>query len=133
MKTIKDQRFHSRFVARWPVTYWNDDLVGQGTILNISHLGCRMAGTMTVEEGMRLQLWIAPPNKADQLCVQEALVLWVRDHEFGIRFQRVAAIDQRELVVFLENAERRQSFRDGLTSCGTDNAAAVPLALRVKD
>jgi hypothetical protein len=75
------------------VTYWNDELFGEGTVLNVSHLGCRMVGTMTVEEGMRLQLWISPPNKADQLCVQEARVLKVREHEFGIGFQRLAAID----------------------------------------
>ena len=111
MKTIKGQKAHSRFVAQWPVTYWNDELFGQGTVLNVSNLGCRMAGTMTVEEGMRLQLWISPPTKEDVLCIEEARVLWVKDHEFGVEFCSMAVIDQRELGAFLDNAERRQSFQ----------------------
>ena len=96
------------FVARWPVTYWNDELFGQGTVLEISHAGCRMAGTMIVTEGVPLKLWIAPPDKQDQLCVEEARVLRVKDYEFEVAFRRLAAIDQRELLAFLENAERRK-------------------------
>lgn len=67
-----------------------------------------MAGTMIVTEGVRLKLWIAPPDKQDQLCVEEARVLGVKDYEFEVAFRRLAAIDQRELRVFLENAERRK-------------------------
>ncbi len=111
MKTIDEGRCRSEYDARWAVTYWNDELFGQGTILNISHQGCRIAGTMTVVEGMRLKLWISPPTKEDELCVEEARVLWVNDYEFGLAFQRVAAIDRRELAVFLQNIERRQSFQ----------------------
>lgn len=96
------------FIAQWPVTYWNDELFGQGTVLEISPVGCRMAGTMIVTEGVRLKLWIAPPDKQDQLCVEEARVLGVKDYEFEVAFRRLAAIDQRELRVFLENAERRK-------------------------
>lgn len=28
------------FIAQWPVTYWNDELFGQGTVLEISPVGC---------------------------------------------------------------------------------------------
>jgi len=108
MKTIKEQRHHPRSVAIWPVTYWNDELFGQGTVLNVSHLGCRVAGTMMVVDGMRLKLWISPPGKGESLCVEEGRVQWVKDHEFGVEFRRLGAIDHRELSVFLEHAERRR-------------------------
>jgi hypothetical protein len=92
-----------------------------------------VAGTMTVEEGMRLKLWISLPNKEGALCVEEARVLWVKEHEFGIEFRRVATIDQRELAVFLHNAERRQSFQRVLRSSSSDHEPGGPLAVRVKD
>ena len=133
MKAIKDQRSHWRFAARWPMTYSNDELFGHGTILNVCHTGCRVAGTMTVEEGMRLKLLITPPNKEEALCIEEARVLWVKDHEFGIGFRRMATIDQRELAAFLNSAERRQSFQPVLQSSYDDDRVARPLAMRMKD
>lgn len=133
MKAIKDQMSHCRFAARWPMTYSNDELFGHGTILNVCQLGCRVAGTMTVEEGMRLKLLISPPNKEDALCVEEAQVLWVKDHEFGLAFQRLAAMDRRELALFSQHAERRQSFQPVLQSSCDDDRVAKPLAVRMKD
>jgi PilZ domain len=108
MKTIKGKRSHSGFLAGWPVTYWNDEVFGQGTVLNLSNAGCRMAGTMTVEEGARLTLWISPPTKEDVLCIDEARVMWVHGHQFGVEFRSMAVIDQRELAAFLHDVERRQ-------------------------
>ena len=132
MKTIKEQRHHPRCVAIWPVTYWNDELFGQGTVLNISPLGCRVAGTMTVVDGMRLKLWISPSNE-EPLSVEEARVRWVKDHEFGVEFRRLALIDHRELAAFLEHAERRHRFEAGQQSSDRHEVAAKPLAMRVKD
>ena len=128
MKTIKEQRAHSRFVTGWPVSYWNDELFGQGTVLNVSNVGCRMAGTMTVEKGMTLKLWISPPTKEDVLCIEEARVLWVKDHEFGVEFRSMPMIDQRELAAFLDSAERRQSFQPSHVPCHIDGQ---PWELRV--
>ena len=116
MHILKEQSYHSPFATTWPVNYWNDELFGQGTVLNISPLGCRVAGTMTVTEGARLKLWMSPPHKEDQLCVEEARVLWVNNYEFGVEFRQLAAIDQRELATFLENAEHCQTLREGLPS-----------------
>lgn len=128
MKTMQEQRQHPRSVAIWPVTYWNDELFGQGTVLNISPLGCRIAGTMTVVDGMQLKLWISPSNKEEALSVEEARVRWVKDHEFGVEFRRLAAIDHRELAVFLEHAERRHRFQAVQQSCDRHEVAAKPLA-----
>ena len=116
MKTITEQRSHWQVMAQWPVTYWNDELFGQGTVLNLSHRGCRVVGTMSVVDGMRIKLWISPPNQEDRLCVEEARVLWAKDYEFELAFQQLAAIDQRELAIVLQSAERGRSFQAILSS-----------------
>ena len=108
---VKERRAGHRVAARWPVTYWNAELFGQGTVLNVSHLGCRVAGTMTVADGMRVKLWISPPHKEDEVCVEDAEVIWANDHEFGVRFDRLSAVYRRGLAIVLQSAERRQSFQ----------------------
>jgi PilZ domain len=90
MKDIEERRHHTGFRVRWPVTYCNDELFGQGTILDVSHRGCEIAGTMSVAVGMRLKLWISPPRE-EHLCIEQAQVLWVKDHEFGLRFRHLTA------------------------------------------
>jgi hypothetical protein len=106
MKTTKAQRDYARFPVRWPVTYWNQGLFGQGTVLEVSHELCRVAGTISVAAGMVLQLWISPPQKEAPLCVEEARVLWVKDHEFWIELRRLPAIDRCELMGFLETCSK---------------------------
>jgi hypothetical protein len=133
MKTTKSLRHHARFAVRWPVTYWNEGLFGQGTVLDVSHVGCQMAGTMPVAVGIVLKLWIRPPYREDKLCVEEARVLWAKDYEFGLELRRLPARDHRWLMGFLETAERRNSFRRFLQSPTKEDLAAMPLALPVKE
>jgi hypothetical protein len=132
MKTIEEKRFYPWLDARWAVTYWNDELYGQGTVLRVCEQGCRIAGTMIVAEGMRLKLLMSPPNTVDELCVEEARVLWVKDYEFGLAFQRVTATDRQELAVYLQNAERRRSFQPLGQLSSTEDMATMALAVRTE-
>ena len=130
MASIKERRQHARFVVQWPLFYANDELIGQGALLNLSQVGCQIAGTMPVHQGMILRMWVSPAHKEECLCVEEARVLWVKEHEFGLELGRLHSADHRWLKAFLETAERRDSFRR--ISGGID-FAAMPLALPVKD
>ena len=114
MGSFNERRQHARIGVQWKLTYCNDELFGQGTLLNISSVGCHVAGTMPVVEGMLLNVRISPLHRDEDLYVSEAKVLWVRAQEFGLEIRHVLASDQRWLQGFLENAERRHSFRQGL-------------------
>ena len=133
MKTNEGLRHYARFAVKWAVIYWNEGLFGQGTVLDVSHVGCQMAGTMPVSVGMVLKLWIAPSHREDKLCVEEARVLWTKDNEFGLELRRMPASDHRWLLGFLETAERRNSFRRLLQSPTKEDLAAMPLALPLKE
>lgn len=130
MASVQGNRQHARFEVQWPLLYANDELIGHGTMLNVSRLGCQIAGTMPVSEGMQLRIWVTPPHREETLCVEEARVLWVKGHEFGVELRRLAPFHQRWLQSFLETAERRDSFRK--MAAGMD-VAGTPLALPIKD
>jgi hypothetical protein len=96
-------------IVQWPLLYANKEIVGEGTLLNISHWGCQVAGTMPVARGMVLKLWISPAHRGDALYVKEARVLWVRSNEFGIELREVDVKDYQWLISFFD--ECGHSFR----------------------
>ena len=133
MTTKEFLRRHARFSVKWPATYWNEGLFGQGTIVDVSHVGCHMAGTMPVTAGMLLKLWVAPPQGETRLCVEEARVLWSKDYECGLEFREMRPDDRQWLSRYLELAERRNSFRKPAQAPSTEDLAAMPLALPLRD
>ena len=87
---------------QWPVLYASDELVGIGTLLEVSSLECRVAGTMPVATDMHLRVWISPTNRNDALYVKEARVVWARQNEFGLEMVDVDADDRQWLTRFFE-------------------------------
>ena len=130
MQTNKGFRHHARFAVRWPVTYWSEGvLFGQGTMLDVSHVACRFAGTMPVAVGMVLKARIAPPQRENPLYVGEARVLWADGYKFGLELRGLSATDHRWLIGFLHNAERRNSLKQVSQALSVEDLAALPLAL----
>lgn len=82
-KRTAAQRNHARFAVAWPIMYSNGELTGQGTIRDLSLIGCQVRGTVPVTVGLLLALSISPPHKADKLCVEVASVLWVKGDHSG--------------------------------------------------
>lgn len=94
-------RRHSRFPVSWPVLYGNDALLAEGTVLDLTSLGWRVAGSIPVTPGMTLTLQVSIPERSAPLCVLRATVLWVHDHEFAIEAHEMAPIDQAWVTEFL--------------------------------
>ena len=93
------KQFRSAYV-RWPMLYGNEEFVANGTVLDLSARTWRVAGTMPVRRGMRLNLWVWPPDRAESLLVEGATVLWVKGLEFGLEVQDLDPIDRLWLTPF---------------------------------
>ena len=130
MGSSEGLRQHARFMVRWPMLYGNDGLIAEGTLLDVSHAGCRVAGTMPVAVGMLLRLWVSPVQREETVYVKEARVLWTREHEFGLELRHVDPQDHQWLIGFLEHAERRHSFRRKLQPSSKTDLAALALPLK---
>ena len=129
--TIRNQ---PRFAVRWAVFYQSDELLGQGTLLDVSLTGGKMAGTMPVEVGSPIELFVYPPHKHQEIHIQEAVVTWVKGETFGLQFKQLKQNDQRWLSSYSQASERRNSFRQlsGLMR-NEHEVAEMPLALPVKE
>jgi len=85
--------------------YGSDELVAEGTVLDLTSVGWRLAGSMPVVPGMQLALQISVPERSTPLVIKRATVLWVKDHEFAIEAYEMAPIDHAWVDDFL-----RQKF-----------------------
>lgn len=94
-------RRYSRFPVRWPVLYRNDELLAEGTVLDLTSLGWRLAGSMPVVPGMQLTLQVSIPERSTPLRIQRATVLWVNNHEFAIEAHEMDPIDHAWVAEFL--------------------------------
>lgn len=99
-------RRQSRFPVRWSALYGNDQFLAEGTVLDVTTLGWRVAGTMVVVPGMHLTLRAWVPEKATPLHVQRATVLWVNGSEFAIDVHEMAPRDQAWVTDFLKHKLR---------------------------
>ncbi|OQW33014.1 MAG: hypothetical protein A4E19_06605 [Nitrospira sp. SG-bin1] len=95
-------RRHSRFPVSWPMLYGNDAFLAEGTVLDLTALGWRVAGTMPVVAGMQVNLQVSVPERSAPLRIHRATVLWVNDHEFAIEAHEMASIDQVWVTQFLK-------------------------------
>ena|SRR5689334_3544959 len=60
------------------------ELAGEGSILDMHETGCRIAGCMPVEPGMRLRLCLWPSKDAKDIVVAQGLVKWAKGLQFGV-------------------------------------------------
>ncbi|MDH4154731.1 MAG: PilZ domain-containing protein [Nitrospira sp.] len=96
-------RRHSRFPVSWPVLYGDGAFLAEGTVLDLTARGWRIAGSMPVLPGMQLTLKVSVPDRSTPLCVHRAIVLWVREHEFAIEASEIAPDDQAWVAEFLRH------------------------------
>ena len=111
MKMHTELRSHPRFAVIWRVLYGNQEVCGQGAVLNVSHGGCQVTTIMPVAVGTRLKLWIFTPDRKDPLYVGEARVCWAEAQRFGLELGRLHVNDHRWLMRFLANARRNNCRR----------------------
>lgn len=80
-------RRYTPWPRRWPMLYGNEEFVSQGTVLDVTATGWRMAGPMPVRPGTRLNFWVWPSKRPDGIHVEGATVLWVKGFEFALEVQ----------------------------------------------
>ena len=94
-------RRHSRFPVSWRMLYGTDEFLAEGTVLDLTARGWRLAGSMPVVPGLcvALQVWI--PGRAEPIRVHRATVLWVKDLEFAIEAHEMPPNDHEWVTEFL--------------------------------
>ena len=95
------QRNLYRLSVTCPVMYCVTSTVGEGTIRNISAVGCTIETGQPLLAGQNVALRLTLPNHHESLPIDEAHVRWVHGNLAGIEFTHVERIASLRLHSFV--------------------------------
>lgn len=82
-----EQRQNPRFPVRFRSSFTSLNIVGgDGSIIDLSLRGCRVDSPTAVRPGTSLEVRIQTSEDEPPLKIQEAVVRWSRDRQFGLEF-----------------------------------------------
>jgi hypothetical protein len=74
---------------------------GEGTVVDLSYAGCRIATLVQVPCGTSLEVQLMLPDDLPALTVETCVVRWSRGHEFGVQFLELREEDHARLSRFV--------------------------------
>jgi len=107
-----------RLPVDYPATYCVMSMVGEGTVRNLSAVGCTIEidQPLLVDQNVALRLML--PDQQESLPIDEAKVRWVHGHLAGIEFIQVEPTAHLRLHGFVWDG-MVQRFRAIQLKCAT--------------
>jgi hypothetical protein len=117
------KRIHARAVIHRRVEYQHTGGQGEGMLLNLSLLGCRIKGASPFHCGTRLRLHLWLPDQALSVNVDLAAARWIAGEEFGVRFLEVSPTTREhieQVVRLLSEAQQPAVTVRHISACFSD-------------
>ena len=102
---VDEQRKYQRFPVALPALFGDGVWTQAGTVVDISHEGCRIRSTDGVPGAQYFQVEIQLEGPAERLTVDLAVMRWSRQGEFGLEFIRMAPESQARLRRIVQRCE----------------------------
>lgn len=74
---------------------------GDGTVVDLSDTGCRIATLVQVPRETNLEVRLMLPNDLTPITIESCIVRWSWDHEFGVQFLQTREEDRARLTQFV--------------------------------
>ncbi len=101
-------RKNSRLKKLVPVRYLRDGIAGEGIIKDLSLSGSYITGNATVSVGMLLNLQIFVPGNPQPLLIDQAIVKWVKESEFGVDFDISQSKEAQQITKVIASLVKAQ-------------------------
>src|SRR5262245_11639272 len=82
--------------------YLGQNSPGQGIVLELSRVGCRIRGNEPVVAGETLRVQFFLPNSQKPLLIEQAIVKWAKGWEVGLAFKRLQPREADQLQRLLD-------------------------------
>ena len=108
-----DKRQHPRFPARFHSSFTSVTVVsGEGNVLDLSIRGCRIESLVDVQPGASLEIHIVAMEHEPPIQIQQAVVRWSRERQFGLEFMTLAPEEWARLQHTVKQIEMEPYERD---------------------
>lgn len=94
---IEDRHCPRHPVIMHAVYAYTDALEGEGVVQDVSIDGCKVRSTKPAKVNAELRLQFYPPGQSLPIEIQQAVVRWSGDGEFGVQFRRVGHAHEARL------------------------------------
>jgi hypothetical protein len=101
-----NRRKSPRFQVELRCSFMNDQVTGEGTVLDLSMEGCRVRSDTPVIQGMYVELFISLLGQIPPLPVELAVIRWSAGPVVGLEFIRIAGGHQARLRHYVQDMEQ---------------------------
>jgi hypothetical protein len=108
MEQRKDFRFHVQFRSSFSSIAM---IGGEGSLMDLSLMGCRIESLIDVTPGASLELQIEATEHGPPIHIQAAIVRWNRERQFGLEFEVIAPTEWAHLQDIVKQIESWSLFR----------------------
>ncbi|WP_447976912.1 PilZ domain-containing protein [Candidatus Nitrospira bockiana] len=98
MSQVLELRSTPRIAVECPTVFAGDQIVGEGTVVNLSEPGCAIKTGKPLKKGDYLELRVLMPELGPPLAIDLAKVRWAAGGHIGLQFISVRAEEQRRLA-----------------------------------
>ncbi len=98
-------RYAHRYPSQCSITFLGDQIIGEGTVRNVSTGGWKVDSDQPVQRGNYFALRVSLPDQAAPIKVDLAAVRWSSGREFGLEFLRMQQKEQARLRRFVSTLE----------------------------
>ncbi|MCC6139544.1 MAG: PilZ domain-containing protein [Nitrospira sp.] len=88
-KPYKREHYRLPLPTAYPVMFAGATAIGEGTITNLSVLGCTIECAALPPYATNLLLRVILPDRQESLPIDEAEVRWMDDRRIGVQFRKV--------------------------------------------
>ena len=84
--------------------FGEDDFEGEAVLLDISASGCRASSSIPLAAGMILRLSLFLPDHQWPLRINQAIVRWIDNNQFGLEFTDITMAQRERLRALVMKA-----------------------------
>jgi hypothetical protein len=107
-----EQRQHSRYPVHFQSSFSSANVVGGvGSLMDLSLRGCRIATLIEVHPGTALELRIHLSDEEPPLKVDQGVVRWYRDKQFGLEFASLKPEEWARLQHTVKDLEQQPTHQ----------------------
>jgi hypothetical protein len=97
-----EQRKATRYQVQFRSVFSSSSMVGgEGSVVDLSENGCRIASAVQPLPRTILEVRIVLPDPYQAFMAEECIVRWARAKEFGLEFVKVQESERRRLLQLL--------------------------------
>ena len=86
-----------------------DMVEGDGTVVDLSDTGCRIATLVKVPRETNLEVKLSLPGDLIPVTIESSIVRWSWEHEFGVQFLKTREEDRARLAHYVQKIQSSAS------------------------